>query len=215
MFSLSFFKHFIYTLLSSLLLIIAIYFPIECLIPQGLHVLRMPIALTVANANHYHFSITKKTSYCLFLEKDRTFPLQKNEYQEKPFQALENITINWEIGDNQQILQRGTTQNHPFKGSINAKEVNRLLGCFELGKGNYGIHIHIIIPLHSHSDHQIYRIKIDENVEQYAKQIAWISYYCRMLLITIFTLTTSTLSLFFIFRIAEKIFSKLIRKKSI
>ena len=205
--SLNLLKYFYYTFFSSLLLIITIYFPVECLNPRGLHVLRVPIMLTNDYAKQFRFSIPKKTAYCLFLEKDRTFPLQEYEYQKKPFQTLEELEISWEIESNRQVLRKGTTKDQPFRGAINAKEMNRNLGCFELAKGNFDIRF--LITALKTPDPQIYRIKLDEDVEQQAKIVAWISYYLRMGLITFFTVTTSIISLYFVSKTVEFIFFKI------
>jgi hypothetical protein len=86
---------------------IAIYFPVECLIPRALHALRVPLSLTNAQVKNYHFSIPKKTTYCLFIEQDRVFPLQANECTQKPFYTLEQIEMSWQIEHNQQMFQKG------------------------------------------------------------------------------------------------------------
>ena len=205
--SLSFSKHLFYTLLSSLLLIITVYFPTQCLIPEGLQVFRLPLILTKNDPKKYRFSIAKNATYCFLLEKDRVFPLQENEYQEKPFQTLEELIIDWKIEDNQQTLQKGTTLNQPFKGAINAKEVNRTIDCFALSKGNYAIQVLATSP--KIFEPYIYRIKLNEDVKKKAKMVAWVSFYTRMVLITLLTVTTSILSLFFFFKLTELVFIKM------
>ncbi len=167
----------------------------------------MPISLDAIHSKSYRFSITKKTSYCLLLEKDRAFPLQENEYSKKPFNALEELDLHWKIEHNQDVIQQGTTKAQTFSGSINAKEVNRNLGCFEISKGNYIIHISINAA--KTFEPSIYRIILDENIGNRAQMVAWISFYLRIVFIAIFTVITSILSLFLFFKIGEASFLKI------